>query len=142
MFGFARTLVGLSLIAGMLWCSFRVKLGQRTFAEHVDRISETPEAREMLDATRREVAPMFEDATDRMLGEYIEAPTDATRGLPRRDAPDLPHHRENGFPRPSPSLPPQAERSPPLPPLGRAWIRSQAWGHSRRRGWSLRRRRG
>ena len=63
------------LIAAVVWCSFRVPLGQRTFAEHADRIGGTPEARELLDSTRQTVSPVLQDATDRMLGEYIEAPT-------------------------------------------------------------------
>jgi hypothetical protein len=71
-----RGLIGLALIAAVVWCSFRVRLGQRTFAEHADRIGETPEAREMLDGARNTVTPVLQDATDRMLGEYVEAPTD------------------------------------------------------------------
>ena len=73
--GFLRTLVGLVFLAGVVWCSFRVPVGRRTFAEHVDRIGETPEARELVDSTRGAVTPWVEDATDRMLGEHIEAPT-------------------------------------------------------------------
>jgi hypothetical protein len=70
-----RSLVGLALLAGLVWASFAVKLGRRTLAEHVDRIGETPEARELLEGTRGKVTPLVEDATDRMLGEHIEAPT-------------------------------------------------------------------
>jgi len=70
-----RSLIGLAFLAGLVLCAFEVRLGRRTFAEHVDRIGETPEARELLDGTRAKVTPFVEDATDRMLGEYIEAPT-------------------------------------------------------------------
>ena len=54
-----------------------MKLGDRTFAEHVDRISETPEAHDLLEGTRSTVNPVLQEATDRMLGEHIEAPTRA-----------------------------------------------------------------
>lgn len=75
LFGFFRSLVALVFLAGLVWCSFRVPLGRRTLAEHVDRIGETPEARELVDSTRSTLLPWVEDATDRMLGEHIEAPT-------------------------------------------------------------------
>jgi hypothetical protein len=55
-------------------------VGRRTFAQHVDRIGATPEAKELVDSTRSSVSPVLEDATDRMLGEYIEAPTQAPPG--------------------------------------------------------------
>lgn len=77
-----RGLVSLALIAGVVWCSFRVPLGRRTFAEHADRIGQTPEARELVDSTRQTVTPALQDATDRMLGEYIEAPTKPPPGSP------------------------------------------------------------
>lgn len=76
--GLLRSLFSLVVVAALVWCSFRVPLGERTFAEHADRIGETPEARELLDSTRQTLTPMLQDATDRMLGEYIEAPTEAT----------------------------------------------------------------
>jgi hypothetical protein len=72
-----RSLVGLAGLAALVWCAFEVRLGRRTFSEHVDRIGETPEARELLDGTRKTLTPFLEDATDRMLGEHIEAPTAA-----------------------------------------------------------------
>jgi len=62
------------LVAG-LWCSFQVPLGKYTFAEHMDRIGRTPEAEALLHGTRSVVSPMLEEATHRLLGEYIEAPT-------------------------------------------------------------------
>lgn len=73
-----RTLVSLAFIAALLWCSFRVQLGRRTFAEHMDRIGQTPEAEELLEGTRSVVNPMLQDMTERLLGEHIEAPTAAT----------------------------------------------------------------
>ena len=56
-----RGLVSLVFVAAIVWCSFRVPLGRRTFAEHADRIGETPEARELLDSTRQTVSPMLQD---------------------------------------------------------------------------------
>ncbi len=58
-----------------VWCSFNVELGSGTFANHMDRIGQTPEAEELLDGTRSVVDPMMDEARDRLLGEYIEAPT-------------------------------------------------------------------
>jgi hypothetical protein len=79
-----RSIVGLVGLVALVWCSFQVRLGRRTFAEHVDRIGETPEARELLDSTRGAVTPLVEDATDRMLGEHIEAPTAPSARVPAR----------------------------------------------------------
>lgn len=81
--------MGLALLAGLVWAAFSVHLGRRTLAEHVDRIGETPEARELLEGTRGKVTPLMEDATDRMLGEHIEAPTapHATPARPRAHRP-------------------------------------------------------
>lgn len=75
MFRPLRTLIGLALLAGLVWCSFRVRLGPRTFAEHVDNIGASPEARELVDGARGTVEPVIEEATHRVLGEHVEAPT-------------------------------------------------------------------
>ena len=75
MSGFFRGVLGLGLLVGSVWCSFHVPLGERTFSEHVDRIGQTPEARELLDGSRSTLSPVLEEATHRMLGEYVEAPT-------------------------------------------------------------------
>ncbi len=69
-----RTLISLAFLAGALWFSFAVELGDRTLAQHIDRIGQTPEARELVEGTRSTVNPMLQEATDRMLGEHIEAP--------------------------------------------------------------------
>lgn len=77
MYRLLRPLVSLAFLVGVLWFSFSVKLGGRTFAEHVDRIGQTPEANDLIEGTRSTVNPVLQDATDRMLGEHIEAPTRA-----------------------------------------------------------------
>ena len=59
----------------MTYFAFTVDLGPRTFAEHVDRISDTPEAQELLEGARERVNPALEDAKQRVLGEHVEAPT-------------------------------------------------------------------
>lgn len=88
-----RTLISLVFLGLTVWCAFTVPLGTRTFAEHMDRIGQTPEARELLDSTRSTVNPVLEEATERMLGEYIEAPTQASTPasssapIPTRTAP-------------------------------------------------------
>lgn len=70
-----RTLISLALLIGLVWCSFRVRLGPRTFAEHIDNIGESPQARELVDGARGTVEPVIEEATQRVLGEHVEAPT-------------------------------------------------------------------
>lgn len=72
-----RPLISLAFLGGSLWFAFSVRLGGRTFAEHVDRIGQTPEAHELIEGTRSTVNPVLQEATDRMLGEHIEAPTRA-----------------------------------------------------------------
>jgi hypothetical protein len=72
-----RPLISLAFLAGSLWFAFSVELGGRTFAEHVDRIGQTPEAQDFVEGTRATVNPVLNEATDRMLGEHIEAPTHA-----------------------------------------------------------------
>jgi len=59
----------------MLWGAFAVRLGDKTFAEHVDTISETPEAKQLIDDTRSTINPALVEVRDRLLGEYVEAPT-------------------------------------------------------------------
>ena len=70
-----RTLISLVALAGALWIAFTVKLGPKTFAEHVDSIGATPEAQQLLEGTRDAVNPKLGDVKDRVLGEYVEAPT-------------------------------------------------------------------
>ena len=84
-----RAILGLAFLAGSLWCSFNVPLGELTFAQHMDRIGQTPEAEQLLEGSRDTVRPVLEEATDRMLGEYIEAPTteEDTAALPESAGP-------------------------------------------------------
>ncbi|MEM6993682.1 MAG: hypothetical protein AAF721_24425 [Myxococcota bacterium] len=70
-----RALVSLGLLVLLIWAAFKLPLGERTFAEHVDRIGQTPQAQELVDGARSTVNPVIEEATDRVLGEYVEAPT-------------------------------------------------------------------
>ena len=70
-----RSLVALALLAVALWAAFAVDLGDRSFAQHIDTISETPEAQELIEGTRATVNPALQEVRDRVLGEYVEAPT-------------------------------------------------------------------
>jgi hypothetical protein len=72
---FFRSVLAIALLLGCVWCSFNIPLGERTFAEHMDRIGQTPEAKDLIDGSRETVTPMIEEATHRVLGEYVEAPT-------------------------------------------------------------------
>ena len=75
MLGPLRTLISLAFLAVFLWASCTVKLGRFTFAEHIDRIGQTDEAKELIDGTRSRVGPGLEEVKQRMFGEYVEAPT-------------------------------------------------------------------
>ena len=75
MFRPLRTLISLSVLAGAVWFSFAVELGDKTLAEHIDTISDTPEAKQLLEGTRETINPAITDVSDRMFGEYVEAPT-------------------------------------------------------------------
>ncbi|NVB37932.1 hypothetical protein G6O69_08800 [Pseudenhygromyxa sp. WMMC2535] len=70
-----RTLLCLAVLVLGLWAAFAVDLGGKTFADHVDAISETPEAQELIEGAREEINPALSDLRDRVLGEYVEAPT-------------------------------------------------------------------
>ncbi|MFO7565569.1 MAG: hypothetical protein R6X02_23200 [Enhygromyxa sp.] len=52
-----------------------VEIGDKTFAEHIDTISETPEAKQLVGDTRATINPALVEIRDRVLGEYVEAPT-------------------------------------------------------------------
>ena len=89
MFRPIRTLISLAVLGGVVWFSFAVKLGDHTLAQHFDRIGQTPEARELLEGTRSTVNPVLEEAKGRVLGEYVEAPTDRT-SIPAADSEPTP----------------------------------------------------
>ncbi|WAS93885.1 hypothetical protein [Nannocystis punicea] len=90
-----RTLLSLVFLVAILWASCTVKLGAYTLSEHVDRIGETPQAKELLDGTRGRISPMLEDMKQRIFGEYVEAPTRAT------STKESPAERRRSLPRPS-----------------------------------------
>ena len=75
MFRPIRTLISLALVLGAVWFSFNVRLGSKTFAQHLDAIGDTPQARELLEGTRDTVNPALDEAKQRVLGERVEAPT-------------------------------------------------------------------
>lgn len=82
--------MSLVLLAVLLWAAFNLPLGDRTFAEHIDRIGQTPQAQDLVDGARSTVNPVIEEATDRVLGEYVEAPTHVDVADP---PPERPRHR-------------------------------------------------
>ncbi|MDC0718548.1 hypothetical protein [Nannocystis bainbridge] len=111
-----RTLLSLVFLVAVLWASCTVKLGAFTLSEHVDRIGETPQAKDLLDGTRGRISPMLEDMKQRIFGEYVEAPTRATTTK------EPPGERRKSLPRPShaamrtaPPVEPSGERRKSLP---------------------------
>jgi hypothetical protein len=120
-----RTLFSLVFLAAILWASCTVKLGSFTLAEHVDRIGETEQARELLDGTRGRIAPVLEDMKQRVLGEYVEAPTRTGKDAPTRAGKDAPAATKRKPPRAAEAAvparvvgPAEAARSAPKPPPG------------------------
>lgn len=107
-----RTAISFAVLAGALWAAFVIDLGGHTFAEHIDTISDTPEAKQLIDGTRGTVNPALEEVRDRVLGEYVEAPT----WIPS-DQPTAPG-TANAPIVPASTLPPDADFEPQLP--GRA----------------------
>ena len=97
------------MLLGCLWGAFAVDLGDKTFAEHVDTISETPEAKQLVDDTRATINPALAEVRDRVLGEYVEAPT----WIPEPDPATNPTSAA-AAPRAEPNL------EPPLPGRKRA----------------------
>ena len=83
MLGPLRTLISVAFLAMFLWAAFTVKLGRLTFADHVDRIGQTPEAKELLDGARSRVGPALDEVKQRVFGEYVEAPTHLASDAPR-----------------------------------------------------------
>jgi hypothetical protein len=77
-----RTLISVAFLVLLLWAAFTVKLGRMTFADHIDRIGQTREAEELLDGARSRVRPALDEVKQRVLGEYVEAPTHLAAPLP------------------------------------------------------------
>ena len=80
-----RTPLLVVLCAAVLVGVFTLPLGQKTLAEHIDAIGRTHEAEALLDGTRATINPALQEARDRVLGEYVEAPT-RLRGESEPDA--------------------------------------------------------
>jgi hypothetical protein len=70
-----RTAISVVVLVGALWAAFAVELGDKTLAQHIDTISETPEAKQLVEDTRATINPALVEIRDRVLGEYVEAPT-------------------------------------------------------------------
>jgi hypothetical protein len=114
-----RTAISAAVLLGCLWAAFAVDLGDKTFAEHVDTISETPEAKQLVDDTRATINPALAEVRDRVLGEYVEAPT----WIPESDAAADPSTTHACSP-PRVTEPEAAVAVPPLP--GRPRLELQA----------------
>lgn len=81
-----RSLITLGMLAGCVWFTFAVPLGQRTLAQHLDRIGQTPEAEALRKGAQQRLTPAMQEVEDRLLGEYVEAPTELHDDAPLPDA--------------------------------------------------------
>ena len=77
-----RRIIGVTVLTGFVWFTFSVKLGSKTFAEHIQAIYKTREAQDLKNGVRSVVRPAFDEAKERVLGEYVEAPTSVHRARP------------------------------------------------------------
>ena len=104
---------------GVLWAMFAIDLGGRTFAEHMDTISETPEAQELVEGARSTVNPALQELRDRVLGEYVEAPTwipdPEALASPSAVEPEVEPEVRRGEAVPARTLEPDAGFEPALP---------------------------
>lgn len=71
MFRLIRIGFTLAFLAGLFWVGTRVKLGERTFYEHIKAISESPASQELIEGTKQKVS---EGVTDvgRLVGKKAE----------------------------------------------------------------------
>lgn len=118
MLGPLRTFVSVAFLGLLLWAAFAVKLGDRSFADHMDRIGETEEARALLDGARARVRPALEEVKQRLMGEYVEAPTFVPAGEPappRRPPAVMTVRADPAAVRPTPEKPAQAKRGSDVP---------------------------
>lgn len=79
----------LGLLLGGTWFAFVVPLGRHTLSEHIDAISQTPEARSLIHGTRSTLRPLMRELRDRVLGEHVEAPTAIPRSADEPRVMDL-----------------------------------------------------
>lgn len=117
MFQPLRTAISLAVLVGAVWAAFTVDLGGRTFAEHIDTISDTPEAEQLIEGTRSKINPALQELRDRVLGEYVEAPTWIPEPARVDDAPAEPAADATV---PASTLSPPERHEPPLPGRRRA----------------------
>jgi hypothetical protein len=112
-----RTALSFGVLGLALWAAFAIDLGGHTFAEHIDTISDTPEAKQLIDGTRSTVNPALQEVRDRVLGEYVEAPTWIPSELPpgRSEPPEPQPPRELEPMVPASTLQSGLDFEPPLP---------------------------
>lgn len=91
-----RMCLAIAALAVGVWACFSVKLGTRTFAEHMDAIGNTPQAEALVEGARETIHPAMERARSRVLGEYVTAPTylEAERA-PRQRVGEVPDARDH-----------------------------------------------
>jgi len=65
----------LVVLVAIVWWTFTYRVGDSTVAEHLERIGDTPEAKGLIDGAKTRIDPVLDEAKQRMIGEYIEAPT-------------------------------------------------------------------
>ncbi len=116
MFRTIRTLISLVVLVALVWWTFTYRIGGSTVAEHLERIGDTPEAKGLVNGAKTRLDPVLDEAKQRMIGEYVEAPTKRSPRLhaTRGQGPNVATHADRQG-RPSNSDDQRRERETPLP---------------------------
>lgn len=69
-----RTIIGLVILAALVTCGATVKLGDRTFFQHVSRIWQSEETQEMVEGVKDKSGPVV-DRVKRGVEAGVEAAT-------------------------------------------------------------------
>lgn len=86
-----RWLFWLVVVVVLVWCGATVKLGKRTFFQHVSAIWSTPEAQDMKSGIQEKAGPLVEKVERGVKAGYHEATKPDDAGAPTEPAPATVH---------------------------------------------------
>lgn len=89
MFRLIKFLVGVAVLAGVVWFGANVPLGTRTLFEHLQAIGRTRETKDLLDGTRESAKPLMDSVRRKLAREVGDRVMPADGGVsPADDVPD------------------------------------------------------
>jgi hypothetical protein len=71
-----RWLFWLVVVVALVWCGATIKLGKRTFFQHVSAVWSTPEAQDMKQGIQEKAGPLVEKVERGVKAGYHEATRD------------------------------------------------------------------